>query len=283
MISAGQYAGTVSGTTHTPVTLNATQARWATLIVEHCYTRSGVTDRDVACALACAAQESARFFMYANDGSGQTKDAAGVLGPFSDADKAVIRESLALPHDRVGNDSASVGLFQQQPKLPSRTWGWGTVAQCMDVGYSTGKFLDGLLAITSRPAKPLTVLIQTVQRSSYPDAYAKWEPLAWSLLAAYWRNRTDLGPIMSRLIGVDTAVHALNADVDTARREAQRDAMLTRAEAEEQYAGVLTGLADSGMRHAALVGMLTELRDALARQGADSETLRKVRTLLLAL
>ncbi len=278
MIPAGQYAGTVSGTTHTPVTLNATQVRWATLIVDACYSRAGVTDRDVVCALACVQQES-RFFMYANDGSDTNDDGTPKFGA---EDIAVIRQSLALPHDKVGDDSASVGLFQQQPKIPSRTWGWGTVAQCMDLAYSTNAFLNSLLRIANRPAKPLTVLVQTVQGSSYPDAYARWEPLAWSLLAAYWRNRTDLSPVMARLVGVDTAVHALTADVGTARREAQGDAMLTRAEAAEQHAEVLAGLADDGVRHAELVGLLIEVRDAVGRQSADSETLRKVRALLLA-
>ncbi len=169
-LTAGRYAG---------VPLTSVQVAWAQKIIDEAYKMTGVTDRDVVCALACAAQESARFFMYANDGT------ATNLSP---AQQEAIKASLDLPHDRVGRDSASVGLFQQQPYLPERTWGWGTIAECMDVGYSTRAFLKSLLAIPYRPTKTVTVLVQTVQRSAFPDAYARWESLSWALLQAHWKN-----------------------------------------------------------------------------------------------
>jgi hypothetical protein len=54
-------------------------------------------------------------------------------------------QSLRLPHDAVGWDHGSVGLYQQQVGgAVNSTANWGTTAQCMDVGYSTRKFLAEL-------------------------------------------------------------------------------------------------------------------------------------------
>lgn len=119
-------------------------------------------------------QES-NFYMYANDGTSTA---------LTSAQQQAVKASLNVPHDKVGRDSASVGLFQQQPNIPGRTWGWGTIAQCMNPAYSTASFLTQLLAIPDRTSKPVTVLVQTVQRSAYPDAYAKWEAMATAMVQA---------------------------------------------------------------------------------------------------
>jgi len=53
--------------------------------------------------------------------------------------------SMRLPHDAVGWDHGSVGLYQQQVGgAVNSTANWGTTSQCMDVGYSTRKFLTEL-------------------------------------------------------------------------------------------------------------------------------------------
>lgn len=163
-LTPGTYAGTA---------LNATQVAWAQKIIDTARLNPAVTDRDVVCALACVAQES-RFYMYANDGTSTAHTAT---------QQGAIKASLSIAHDKVGHDSASVGLFQQQPYIPGRTWGWGTIGQCMDAAYSTNSFLASLLKIADRPSKAVTVLVQTVQRSAYPNAYAQWEALGWALLA----------------------------------------------------------------------------------------------------
>lgn len=46
--------------------------------------------------------------------------------------------SLALPHDAVGSDHLSVGLFQQQVPM------WGNVHDCQTADPSTRKFLNAL-------------------------------------------------------------------------------------------------------------------------------------------
>lgn len=53
--------------------------------------------------------------------------------------------SMRIPHDAVGWDHGSVGLYQQQVGgAVNSTANWGTTSQCMDVGYSTRKFLQEL-------------------------------------------------------------------------------------------------------------------------------------------
>lgn len=55
--------------------------------------------------------------------------------------------SMRIAHDAVGWDHGSVGLFQQQVGgAANSTANWGTTAQCMDVGYSTRKFLSALFS-----------------------------------------------------------------------------------------------------------------------------------------
>lgn len=108
----------------------------------------GGTDWDAVCAVACALQESS------------------------------LRN---LP----GGDKDSVGLFQQRPSQ-----GWGSAEQCADPIYATTAFCEGtpdaspgLFDLPDRATLPLTVAVQTVQRSANPDAYAQWQPLAEQLVA----------------------------------------------------------------------------------------------------
>ncbi|MCX5392999.1 hypothetical protein [Streptomyces sp. NBC_00094] len=76
-------------------------------------------------------------------------------------------------------DRDSLGLFQQRPSQ-----GWGTPAQIMDPVYSAGKFYEGLEKVPGYSRLPLTVAAQKVQRSGFPQAYAKHEPDATLLSAA---------------------------------------------------------------------------------------------------
>lgn len=75
-------------------------------------------------------------------------------------------------------DRDSVGLFQQRTSQ-----GWGTVEQIMNPSYSAGKFFEGLLKIEERGGMSLAQAAQSVQRSAYPDAYAKWEDEAAGILS----------------------------------------------------------------------------------------------------
>ncbi|MEU0372502.1 hypothetical protein ABZ070_19980 [Streptomyces sp. NPDC006283] len=76
-------------------------------------------------------------------------------------------------------DRDSLGLFQQRPSQ-----GWGTPDQILDPVYASGKFYDHLAEVPGYSRLPLTVAAQRVQRSGFPQAYAKHEPDATLLAAA---------------------------------------------------------------------------------------------------
>ncbi|GAA4912173.1 murein DD-endopeptidase MepM/ murein hydrolase activator NlpD [Stackebrandtia albiflava] len=86
-----------------------------------------------------------------------------------------MQESTLHNYGHLGdrNDHDSQGLFQQRPSQ-----GWGTVEQITDPVYASRSFYRSLLKVASWEGMDLTVAAQAVQRSAYPDAYAKWEPLA---------------------------------------------------------------------------------------------------------
>ena len=77
-------------------------------------------------------------------------------------------------------DRDSLGLFQQRPSQ-----GWGTPEQVRDPVYSAGRFYDGLVRVRNWESLRLTDAAQRVQRSGFPEAYQKHEPLAQQLTAAF--------------------------------------------------------------------------------------------------
>jgi hypothetical protein len=74
-------------------------------------------------------------------------------------------------------DRDSLGLFQQRPSQ-----GWGTPAQVTNPEYAANKFYDHLLRLGNRDNMSLTAAAQAVQRSAYPNAYAKHEGVALAIL-----------------------------------------------------------------------------------------------------
>ncbi|MFD3728757.1 C40 family peptidase [Streptomyces sp. NPDC058671] len=113
-----------------------------------------------------------------------------------------LQESTLINLDH--GDRDSLGLFQQRPSQ-----GWGTREQLMDPVYSSGKFYDRLVKLKDWEQMPVTVAAQKVQRSGFPDAYAKHEPLATALQQAIapTLGATPIGPMPgqpSRRGGVGT-------------------------------------------------------------------------------
>ncbi|MEU1268070.1 heavy metal transporter [Streptomyces sp. NPDC005799] len=76
-------------------------------------------------------------------------------------------------------DRDSLGLFQQRPSQ-----GWGKPQQILDPTYAAGVFYEHLAKVPDYQKLPLTVAAQRVQRSGFPEAYAKHEPDAALLAAA---------------------------------------------------------------------------------------------------
>jgi cell wall-associated NlpC family hydrolase len=94
---------------------------------------------------------------------------------------AAMQESnlVNLPDLGDANNADSLGLFQERPSQ-----GWGTPDQIMDPVYSSTKFFEHLLAVQGWQTMTVTQAAQAVERSAFPDAYAKWEPDATQLVAA---------------------------------------------------------------------------------------------------
>lgn len=113
----------------------------------------GIGDDGIVVALMTVLQES-RLNMYANSGNA---------------------ESLTLPHDAVGSDHDSVGLFQQRDS-------WGTTADRMDASTSAGLFFERLGPwMSAHPGASRGEAAQGVQVSAFPDAYDQWEEAARAL------------------------------------------------------------------------------------------------------
>jgi N-acetylmuramoyl-L-alanine amidase len=101
----------------------------------------------------------------------------------------VIALSAAMQESSLQNlnygDRDSLGLFQQRPSA-----GWGAPAQLTNPTYASKLFFGGpsnpnrgitkgLLDIAGWQSMTVTQAAQAVQKSAYPDAYAKWEASAW--------------------------------------------------------------------------------------------------------
>ncbi|MFD6752637.1 hypothetical protein [Micromonospora gifhornensis] len=91
----------------------------------------------------------------------------------------VLPESQNYPHQAIGWDHDSVGLFQQRPSS-----GWGTVRDLMRPAYSARAFYEALLQVPGWEQMSLTLAAQAVQISAFPYAYAQHEERANTIVAA---------------------------------------------------------------------------------------------------
>ncbi|WP_200215150.1 hypothetical protein [Micromonospora coerulea] len=91
----------------------------------------------------------------------------------------VLPESYDYPHQGSGADHDSVGLFQQRPSS-----GWGTVAELMRPAYAARAFYAALAEVPGWGDLSITEAAQAVQISAFPDAYAKHEARATTVVAA---------------------------------------------------------------------------------------------------
>ncbi|BAL86492.1 putative M23-family peptidase [Actinoplanes missouriensis 431] len=146
--------------------------QWNALQVSHASTivgvgkGMGVPARGWVIAVATAMQEST-LRNLAND---------------NPAYPEVTRLSLSLPHDAVGHDHDSVGLFQQRPL--EGDGGWGTVAELMTPKTSAQKFYNALKQVEDWQRMTIGAAAQAVQRSGVPDGYDDDEEPAGELVAA---------------------------------------------------------------------------------------------------
>jgi cell wall-associated NlpC family hydrolase len=153
-------AGTALPAGPATAALDASQRGYAQVIVDEVRAR-GLPAQAAVNAVSTALQESS-LRMYWNP-------------------KVSGSQALAPDQSAEGTDGYSVGLFQQQVK--GAQFSWGTVADAMDPRTSTRMFLDRLTAIPDWQSLPVATADQAVQRSAYPNAYAKWEPTARQIVS----------------------------------------------------------------------------------------------------
>lgn len=91
---------------------------------------------------------------------------------------AALQESW-LDENAVGDSGRARGLFQMWP-----SYGWGTVEQVTDPDYAARKFYSVLVKVKNWEKLPVTKAAQAVERSAYPNAYAKHEPMANAIVAS---------------------------------------------------------------------------------------------------
>ena len=95
----------------------------------------------------------------------------------------IIALATALQESKLENltsgDRDSVGLFQQRPSQ-----GWGSPEEISDPRYAAGRFYSALTRVRGWEKMRITVAAQRVQRSAYPEAYAKWTDKAKILAEA---------------------------------------------------------------------------------------------------
>ncbi|OLZ72872.1 hypothetical protein AV521_07895 [Streptomyces sp. IMTB 2501] len=76
-------------------------------------------------------------------------------------------------------DRDSLGLFQQRPSQ-----GWGTANEVLDPVHASTMFYEALEKVSGWHSLSVAQAAQAVQKSGFPEAYAKWEPLATALQQA---------------------------------------------------------------------------------------------------
>lgn len=90
-----------------------------------------------------------------------------------------VPESLKYPHDAVGSDYDSIGLFQQ------RQAGWGTTAERMNPRASAGMFFNAMMKFNWRAMEP-GAACQKVQVSAFPAKYTTRMAEATALVNQYY-------------------------------------------------------------------------------------------------
>lgn len=152
----------------TVVTLNSTQLNHAGQIIKNAAQNERIGRKGALIALMAALTESS-LLMYANSN---------------------VPDSTDYPHDAVGSDHDSLGLFQMRPST-----GWGSVKNLMDEDYNAKAFFGGptgpnypsprgMLDINGWATMDPGVVCQAVEVSAFPDRYQNYQPVAQAILDA---------------------------------------------------------------------------------------------------
>lgn len=146
--SGGGGGGTISG-------LDSTQSSHAYAIMDE--TKHESLPRQACLAAMATALTESSILVYAND---------------------AVPSSLNYPHDAVGSDYDSIGIFQQRASI------YTNIAADMDPAQSAAQFFTGMKAVSGWETMNVGDLCQAVQRSAYPDRYEANVPQAETICDA---------------------------------------------------------------------------------------------------
>ena len=149
------------------LTLNQRRQRNYQRVIDTC--KAWAAERGIApwahmYRLVFAVMSESGGLVYANDGRAFRDDAEQVRPGWAEGvpleQRARIRAALApsmdIPHDAVGNNGGSTGILQQlsqdyvAARFPGKTWGWGSLAQTMDIEKACRMFLDKVRVTSER-------------------------------------------------------------------------------------------------------------------------------------
>jgi hypothetical protein len=135
--------------------LNSVQAGHAWAIIGEVQSK-GVGKQGCLAAFATALVESS-VYEYANN---------------------AVPASLNYPHDKIGSDHDSIGIFQQRASI------YTNIAADMDPAQSAGQFFQVMEGISGWQTMDVGTLCQKVQKSAYPDRYSQQVGAATKICAA---------------------------------------------------------------------------------------------------
>lgn len=169
--SSGAPGGDCATVAATVADLSPVQTRNARTITA--VARERGLDRSAAEIAVATSLAETGLVNFANDGTSDLS-AAETGRPLSALEREVARRSLAYPHDEVGNNLDSIGLFQQRP-----TTGWGAPDKLIVPREASGLFYDHLDRIPNWSAGVPWQVAQQVQSSPsrdggiYEQSYAR--------------------------------------------------------------------------------------------------------------
>lgn len=150
---------------------------------------------------------------------------------------AALQESNLNAH-AVGDSGRAHGLFQMHPEHD-----WGTRAQVTNPEYAAQTFYSRLVKVPDWERKPLTVTAQAVERSAFPNAYARHEIRARKIVNTLRSMQPPTNALPTESLQLSTQdLDAITTGIQTAATlGVPRDALVSDVVNSLRYADLQAG------------------------------------------